>query len=118
MDEGDSSRENVGGTPTGEPPDHSFNKNAKTCWVSKMIIDKLKNNDKMKLNKMVSNVRLMFVIKITGSRAFKSRTLARQIIEGGSSKQYSLIWAYDAELRKASLENTFKLNSGNLRPDL
>ncbi|KAI5396455.1 hypothetical protein KIW84_062608 [Lathyrus oleraceus] len=79
-----------------------FNKSAKAEWIDKMTVDNLKNNNKMKLNELVSNVRLRFATEITGCRAFKARWIARQIIEGGSSKQYSLLWSYEAELRRAS----------------
>lgn len=87
-----------------------FIKNAKVILVAKVIVDKLKNNIKMKLNEMVSYVRLVFVTEITGCKDFKARKLARQIVEGDSSKQYNLLWSYDAELSRVSLGNTFKLN--------
>lgn len=67
-----------------------------------MIVDKLKNNSSMKLNEVVTDVRLGFAIEITGYRAFKVRQLSKKIVEGDSAKQYSMLWSYDAELRRAS----------------
>lgn len=69
-----------------------FNKNVKIDWVAKMIVDKLKNNNKMKLNEVV--ICKVKVVDITGCRTFKSRKPVRKIVERGSSKQYSLLWSY------------------------
>lgn len=51
----------------------------------------------MKLNEDITNVRLRFATKITGSRAFKARQLARQVVEGDSVKQYNMMWSYGVE---------------------
>ena len=63
-----------------------FNKNAKAEWVAKVIVDGLKNNTKMKLNKVVSDVRLGYDTKIPGCRAFKAIQIAIHIVERDSSK--------------------------------
>ncbi|XP_058724923.1 uncharacterized protein LOC131596316 [Vicia villosa] len=97
---------------------HFFNKSAKAEWVAKVIVDGLKNNTKMKLNEVVADVRLKYATEIPGCRAFKARQLARRIVEGDSSKQYSLLWSYGAELRRASSGNTFKLNTMTPAPGL
>ncbi|XP_058764112.1 uncharacterized protein LOC131637534 [Vicia villosa] len=93
-----------------------FNKNANADWVSRIIVDKLKNNSGMKLNEIVSDVRLRFATEITGCRAFKARQIARRVVEGDSAKQYSMLWSYGAELRRACIGNTFKLNISGLPP--
>lgn len=64
----------------------------------------------MKLNEVITNIRLRYATEIPSYRAFKPRQLARQNIEGNFSKQYSLLWSYGVELRKVSSGNTFKLN--------
>ncbi|KAI5429474.1 hypothetical protein KIW84_034169 [Lathyrus oleraceus] len=58
-----------------------FNKNAYADLVAKMIIDKLKNNTKMKLHEVVADVRLRFVTEIIGYKAFKDTKLARKVIK-------------------------------------
>ncbi|XP_058734254.1 uncharacterized protein LOC131605982 [Vicia villosa] len=88
-----------------------FNKSAKADWVVKVIVDGLKNNTKMKLNDVVADVMLRYATEIPGYRAFKARQIARQIVEGDSSKQFNLLWSYGAELRRASPGNTFKHNT-------
>ncbi|XP_058744588.1 uncharacterized protein LOC131617289 [Vicia villosa] len=93
-----------------------FNKNANADWVSRIIVDKLKNNSGMKLNEIVSDVRLRFATEITGCRAFKARQIARRVVEGDSAKQYTMLWSYGAELRRACIGNTFKLNISGLPP--
>lgn len=67
-----------------------------------MIVYGFKNTSKMKLNNVLQNVRLRYETEILGCRAFKVRRLDRQVIEGDSSKQYSLLWSYDVELRRVS----------------
>ncbi|CAI8610184.1 unnamed protein product [Vicia faba] len=93
-----------------------FNKNANADWVSRVIIDKLKNNSGMKLNEVVADVRLRFAIEIIRCKAFKARQLARKVVEGDSAKQYSMLWSDGAELRRASKGNTFKLNIPGFPP--
>lgn len=87
-----------------------FNKSVKVEWVAKVIIDGLKNNTKMKLNEVVTNVRLMYATGIPRCRAFKARQVARQVVKGDSNKQFSLLWSYGTELKMGSKGNTFKVN--------
>lgn len=75
-----------------------YNKNSNVDWVARIIFDKLKNNTNMKLNEVVPYVRLRFATKIIGCMAFKARQLARKDVEGDSTKQYSLLWSYGAEM--------------------
>ncbi|KAI5393738.1 hypothetical protein KIW84_060739 [Lathyrus oleraceus] len=49
-------------------------------------------------------------------RAFKAKQLSRKVVEGDSTKKYSMIWSYDAKLRRTSKRNTFKLNIVGLPP--
>lgn len=72
----------------------------------------------MKLNDVVADVRLRHATKISGCREFKARLVARQIVEGDSSKQYSFLWSYGVELRKVSPGNTFKFNINCTTPGL
>ncbi|XP_058783323.1 uncharacterized protein LOC131658000 [Vicia villosa] len=95
-----------------------FNKSAKAEWVAKVIIDGLKNNSKMKLNEVVADIRSRYSTEIPGCRAFKARQISRQIVEGDSSKQFSMLWSYGAELKKASAGYTFKINTVALAPGL
>ncbi|CAK8568593.1 unnamed protein product [Lathyrus sativus] len=64
----------------------------------------------MELNEVVAGVRLKYATEILGCRAFKAKRLARQIVEGDSSKKFSLLWSYGVDLRRASAGNTFKVN--------
>lgn len=91
-----------------------FNKNVKVEWVAKMIVDKLRNNSKMRLNKVVAYLRMGFSTEITRRRAFK----ARQVVEKDARKQYSMLGSYGAELRKTSVGNIFKLKIHKVGPKL
>ncbi|RDY00400.1 hypothetical protein CR513_16421, partial [Mucuna pruriens] len=77
------------------------NKNAKSKWISKQLVDKLKSNSKLTLNEIIDDMRITFSTDITLSRAFKAKQLVREVVEGDASKQYSLLWSYSAELRRA-----------------
>lgn len=94
------------------------NKSIKSKWVGKIIVYKMKNNGKVKLNEVVGDIRTQFSTEIYGARAFKERQIAREIVEGDSSKKYSLFWSYSAELRRASSENTCKLELETISPNL
>lgn len=72
----------------------------------------------MKLNEVVADVKLRYATEIPSCKVFKVRQLARQIIEGDSSKQYNLLWSYSVELRKASSGNTLKININCPTPKL
>lgn len=47
-----------------------------------MIVDNLKNNNKMRLNEIVSNIRLRFATEITSCRAFKLDKLLDKLYKG------------------------------------
>ncbi|CAK8575801.1 unnamed protein product [Lathyrus sativus] len=70
---------------------HFFNKSAKVEWVPKVIVDGLKNNSRMRLSEVVADVKQRYTTKISGCRAFKARHIARHVVEGDYSKQFSLL---------------------------
>jgi len=86
-----------------------WNKNANAEWVAKEVFDRMKNN-KMQINDVVDDINQRFSVEIPGTGAFKARKLAVQLVEGDSSKQYSLLWSYSAELRRASNGNNCMLD--------
>lgn len=94
------------------------NKNAKAKWVAEKIVDKLKSNPKQTLTVIVDEMRIKYATGIKMCTAEKARYLARVVIEGNSSKQYSLLWSYSAELRKVSASDTCKLQLNRPSPEL
>lgn len=62
-----------------------LNKSGKANWVAKVIVDRLKNNNKMKLNDLIAYVRMRYTTEIPCYKAFKGRHLSKQIVEGDSS---------------------------------
>jgi hypothetical protein len=91
-----------------------INKNANADFVANEIVEPLKNNSKMKLTEIVALIRSKYAVEIPACRAFKTR----QLVEGDSSKQYSLLWSYSAELKRASSGNTCKLSIESPGPGL
>lgn len=65
-------------------------------WVVKVIVDRTKKNNKMKLNDVVADVRVRYATEILGCGAFNVRHISRQVVEGDSSKQCCLLWSYGA----------------------
>jgi len=88
------------------------NKNAKSEWVAKKILGRMNNDNDMKLDQVINEVRTRYSIEIPTCRAFRARQIARQLVEGDSSRQYSLLWSYSAELHRASSGNNCKLVLG------
>ncbi|KAJ1426386.1 hypothetical protein SESBI_10411 [Sesbania bispinosa] len=82
------------------------NNNAKAGWVAKAVVNRLKSNNKVTLKEVVEDIRTTYSTGITISRAFKARQIVRGVVEGDSSKQYTLLWSYSAELRRACVGNT------------
>ncbi|KAJ1395647.1 hypothetical protein SESBI_33209 [Sesbania bispinosa] len=60
----------------------------------------------MTVAEIIDDVRKNYSAGITEWRAFKARRYARQVLEGDATKQYSLLWSYSAELRRACAANT------------
>jgi len=85
------------------------NKNAKSKWVAKKILGRMKNDNDIKLNQVAGEVRTRYSTEIPACRAFRGRQIARQLVEGDSSCQHSLLWSYSAELHKVSAGNRCKL---------
>lgn len=92
------------------------NKNATARWVGKVVAKKLQNHQKIKINEIVADIQQDYSTGITSYRAWKARQIAKNIVDGEAEKQYTLRWAYSAELRKVNVGNTCKINM--YRPSL
>ena len=93
-------------------------KNAKASWVSKVIEDKMKFHSKMNIAEIVSDIKTNYSVEIPAWRALRARQLAKKAVEGDAIKQYSLLWSYSAELKKAGLGNRCKLEIERHGPSL
>jgi hypothetical protein len=67
------------------------NKSAKSTWVAKMIVDKLRVNNKMKLTEIMEDMRLNCATGITKSTTLKAREIALEVVDGDVAKQYTLL---------------------------
>ncbi|KAK7244700.1 hypothetical protein RIF29_39526 [Crotalaria pallida] len=94
------------------------NKNAKTKWVAKKMVNKFINNVNLSLNEVIDEIRTGFQAGITGYRAFAARKMAREALDGDAMKQYSMLWSYAAELRRACEGNTCKMTVTRPHPGL
>ncbi|KAK7259984.1 hypothetical protein RIF29_25648 [Crotalaria pallida] len=91
------------------------NKNANTRWVSKVVLDKMRDNHDYKMVEIMDDIRRTYSTGITSWRAFREKQIAKEKAEGDAAKQYTLLWRYSAELRRSNAGNTLKL--GLIRPD-
>ena len=64
---------------------------------------------------IIHEMRHKYSARITRWRAFKAKQIVKELVEGDATKQYTMLWSYSAELRKASAGNTCKLSVE--RPD-
>ena len=94
------------------------NKNANSRWVAKKMLDRVKCTRTVKINEVVDDIQRRYATQITGCRAWRARQIAREIVEGESSKQYSLLWSYSEELRRACRGNKCKLELDRPGPGL
>lgn len=94
------------------------NKNAKSKWVVKKILERMTNDNDMKLDQVIDEGRTRYSTDIPACRAFRARQIATQLVEGDSSRQYSLLWSYSAELHRASSGNRCKLEIDRPSPGL
>jgi len=62
------------------------NKNAKSKWVAKKILGRMTNDNDMKLDQVIDEVRTRYSTEIPVCRTFRTRQIARQLVEGDSSR--------------------------------
>ena len=94
------------------------NKNANSKWVAKVMVDKLRNNSKVTIRDIIGEIRGSYSTRITKWRALRAKQIASGIVEGEATKQYSLLWSYSAELRRANEGNTCKIQLERLAQNL
>ncbi|KAJ1399869.1 hypothetical protein SESBI_29991 [Sesbania bispinosa] len=58
------------------------NNNAKVGWVAKVIVNKMRSNNKVTLKEVVDDIRTTYSTGITISRAFKARQIAKNHCRG------------------------------------
>lgn len=97
------------------------NKNAASRWISNMIVVKYMPILNVKLNEIEDDVRQNNSVGITPWKTFKARKMAKEVLEGDSSKQYSILWSYCADSKDSCVGNTAKIDmisptSGDLQP--
>ncbi|KAG4991167.1 hypothetical protein JHK87_024624 [Glycine soja] len=85
------------------------NKNAKTSWVAKHFLERLKCNPKMSVTNVIDDMRIRFAIKITTFVVTKARKLTLDIVSGHAKKQYLKLRDYFKELISACKSNTCEI---------
>jgi hypothetical protein len=94
------------------------NKSAKAEWIANAIVETMRSNGNMTFNEVIADMRTRFSIGISFPRAVKARKVAKNMVDGDADRQYSLLWSYSEELRRANPENTCKLHIERPAPTL
>ena len=58
------------------------------------------------------------MVGITKGRAWKAKQIAKAVVEGDASRQYSMLWRYAAELKRVCPGNNCKINMERPAPTL
>jgi len=86
------------------------NKSANSRWVATKVVPKMQVSKSMTVKEVFDEMSLTYGVGITMDRAWRARKIAKKIIEGDADKQYSKIWRYAAELKRACKGNSVKIN--------
>lgn len=86
------------------------NKNETSAWIAKVVAWKFQSHGDIKVSEVMTDLQQEYSVGVTHWRAWKGRVIAKEIVEGDATKQYTMLWAYSAELRRANARNTCKIN--------
>ncbi|KAL5137163.1 hypothetical protein HKD37_10G027573 [Glycine soja] len=83
------------------------NKRAKSTWIAKVLIKKMKATYvDMSIKDITGDIRANYSTGITSSRAWRAKKLAKQVVDGDFVQQYSQLWSYVVELKDKSPINS------------
>ncbi|KAG4963321.1 hypothetical protein JHK85_040773 [Glycine max] len=74
-----------------------YNKNVKSKWVTKVLLDKFRTPERFKFPQIMQEMKSTYVVGITRSCAIFARKLTLCQIEGDAIKQYTLLRRYNSE---------------------
>ncbi|XP_058733542.1 uncharacterized protein LOC131605168 [Vicia villosa] len=86
------------------------NKSANSRWVAKHVVKRLQTSDNVRIRDIMQDIRQNFVVGIIVSKAWKTKLIAKKVVEGDIDNQYASIWRYAAELARVNSSNTVKIN--------
>ena len=86
------------------------NISATSKWVTKAVLPKMMCSDNIRVIDILTDMRRNHGVGITFWRGWKTKMQAREIIDGDSTKQYSNLWRYAAEIKRACDANSVKIN--------
>jgi len=75
-----------------------YNKNVKSKWVTKVLLDKFRTPERFKFPQIMQEMKSTYVVGITRSCAIFARKLTLCQIEGDAIKQYTLLRRYNSEI--------------------
>jgi len=81
------------------------NKSVSSKWVAKDVIKKLHSDKKINIHTIMNDMRIEHAVGITKGRAWKAKQIAKPVVEGDASRQYSMLWRYAAELKRVCARN-------------
>ncbi|XP_038715742.1 uncharacterized protein LOC120009283 isoform X2 [Tripterygium wilfordii] len=82
------------------------NKQANTSWLTVRLLDKIKNDPKVSVGKLVVYVKENMSLSISKTHAFRSKKKALEIIDGKHQEQYGKLRSYLAEVMRTNPGST------------
>ncbi|KAI5442352.1 hypothetical protein KIW84_011430 [Lathyrus oleraceus] len=81
------------------------NRSLNSNWVAKTVVKKKKTSEIVRICDIMQDMRQIFSVGISVSRAWKEKLIANKIIEGDADKQYGNLWRYVVELTRFNIGN-------------
>jgi len=82
------------------------NKSAKSIWIAKVLIKKMKVTYADMSMKDIIDIRANYSTGIPCSRAWRAKQLAKHVVDGDFVQQYSQLWSYATELKDRCPNNS------------
>ncbi|KAI5409148.1 hypothetical protein KIW84_054814 [Lathyrus oleraceus] len=74
--------------------------------------------DTVRILDIMQNMRQQYSVRITVTRAWKAKLIAKKINMGDADKKYENLWRYVVELRRVNIGNTMKINVDRPSPSI
>ncbi|KAI5388074.1 hypothetical protein KIW84_073964 [Lathyrus oleraceus] len=92
------------------------NRSANSRWVAKAVVKKIQTSETVRICDIIQDMIHNYSMGITVARAWKTKSIAKKIIEGDAYKEYANLWRYAAELKRVNFGNTMKINVDRPNP--
>ncbi|XP_038717376.1 uncharacterized protein LOC120010656 [Tripterygium wilfordii] len=93
------------------------NKQANTSWLAVRLLNKIRNDPKVSVGKLVVYVKQNMLLSISKIHAFRSKKKALEIIDGKHKEQYGKLMSYLAEVMRTNPGSTCNITVDRVNPE-